>query len=182
MISGLTITDDFITSDYETTLIDFIKKENWNTTLSRRTQHYGYKYNYKSRSITDDDYLGDFPEWLSTLIDYVMDNANLKRRPDQVIINEYTPGQGISPHIDAKHLFDDHICSLSLSSDVIIIFSRYQEKKDIHLKRCSFLEMEGIARYRWCHRIVSRKSDKINVVKQMRNTRYSITFRKVKIE
>lgn len=39
-----------------------------------------------------------------------------------MIINEYEPGQGISPHIDNINLFKDIIVSLSLSSDCIMIF------------------------------------------------------------
>ena len=39
-----------------------------------------------------------------------------------MIINEYEPGQGISPHIDHPALFDNIVVSLSLSSPVIMCF------------------------------------------------------------
>lgn len=41
---------------------------------------------------------------------------------DQLIVNEYEPGQGINPHIDNIKLFKSDIASLSLGSDCIMIF------------------------------------------------------------
>ncbi len=43
---------------------------------------------------------------------------------DQLIVNEYQPGQGISPHIDNKTLFSDIIVSLSLGSNAVMIFEK----------------------------------------------------------
>ena len=150
--------------------------------MRRRTQHYGYKYNYTARTLSEKDNLGPLPDWIDELIDYLMENANLTRRPDQVIINEYQPGQGISPHIDKKDIFDEYICSLSLGSAVIMVYSKFGNKKEIYLEPCSLLEMTGEARYKWLHSIPARKLDIINDKEIMRATRYSITFRKVKLE
>ena len=41
---------------------------------------------------------------------------------DQLIVNEYQPGQGISPHIDNQTLFGDVVVSVSLSSNTIMTF------------------------------------------------------------
>jgi alkylated DNA repair protein alkB family protein 8 len=46
MINGLTYIDDIITPEQETELINFIDIQEWNNSLSRRTQHYGYLYVY----------------------------------------------------------------------------------------------------------------------------------------
>lgn len=43
---------------------------------------------------------------------------------DQLIINEYTPGQGINPHIDNPTLFSSPIVSLSLGSDCVMEFDK----------------------------------------------------------
>lgn len=43
---------------------------------------------------------------------------------DQLIINEYQPGQGINPHIDNVKLFAEPIVSLSLGSECIMEFDR----------------------------------------------------------
>lgn len=45
-------------------------------------------------------------------------NKNIKF--NQLIINEYNPGQGINPHIDNPILFSSPIVSLSLGSDCIM--------------------------------------------------------------
>ena len=179
MINGLTITPNFISDDYEKELIKNILSEPWNNDLKRRTQHYGYKYDYSNRTISTDNYLGPFPKWLDILINYLVENAKLEVRPDQVIINEYFPGQGIAPHIDKTDIFENHICSISLGSDINMIFQRGTEKEELYLKKCSLLEMINDARYKWSHSITPRKSDEINGTKVMRNTRYSLTFRKV---
>jgi alkylated DNA repair dioxygenase AlkB len=179
MIVGLNITPNFITNDYENQLIQNITNEEWNTSLKRRTQHYGYTYNYKSRSITEKDYLGPFPKWLDELADYIVLNAKLDRKPDQIIINEYLPGQGISAHIDVPTIFDDHICSLSLGSDVNMIYSRNNQNQINYLESCSLLEMSSDARYKWTHSIPSTKYDVVDEIKKIRKTRWSVTFRKV---
>ena len=43
------------------------------------------------------------------------------QRPNQLIVNEYTPGQGIHAHID-RDLFEDGIVAISLLSDIQMIF------------------------------------------------------------
>lgn len=178
-IIGLKIIPKFISTEYETELINNILEEKWNTSLKRRTQHYGYTYNYTNKNISKDDYLGPFPDWLEKLVNYLKANTILKSKPDQVIINEYLSGQGIAPHIDAKNLFDEEICSLSLGSPIMMTYSQGSQKKDYYLMNRSLLKMEGAARYLWYHSIAARKSDIVNGKKINRETRYSITFRKV---
>jgi len=178
-IQGLTIIPEFITQEYEQELIRHILSEPWNTALLRRTQHYGYQYNYKMQRVIRDDYLGPFPAWLDKLIDNISEHIYLEYRPDQVIINEYLPGQGISPHTDAKDIFGDVICSLSLGSDIIMTYSKDKEKIDFLLKCRSFLVMTNEARYKWLHSIAPRKTNVINGERYPRTTRYSITFRKM---
>ena len=41
----------------------------------------------------------------------------------QLIVNEYTPGQGISAHTDAK-IFGDNIITLSLGSHCGFVFTK----------------------------------------------------------
>jgi alkylated DNA repair dioxygenase AlkB len=41
---------------------------------------------------------------------------------NQLIINEYEPGQGINPHVDNTTLFTDTVVSLSLGSEAIMNF------------------------------------------------------------
>ena len=49
-IPGLYIINNFIEQDEEQHLINFIDSQEWNTSLQRRTQHYGYTYSYGSNA------------------------------------------------------------------------------------------------------------------------------------
>lgn len=101
--------------------------------------------------------------------------------PDQVIVNEYEPGQGISAHIDCVPCFDGTIASLSLGSSCVMEFlnARTRGKREILLDERSLIVLSGEARYDWTHAIPGRKSDMINGQKMYRLRRASLTFRNV---
>lgn len=160
-IEGLTYTPKYITQEQERLLISKIDAQPWLTDLKRRVQHYGYKYDYKARKITPDLKIGSIPDWLQILPNF-----------DQVIINEYLCGQGITPHIDCIPCFTDTIFSLSLLEPCEMIFEKENIKHSIILEPRSLLTFQGEARYKWKHAIPQRKSN-------VRNRRVSITFRKV---
>lgn len=96
-----------------------------------------------------------------------------------MIVNEYEPGQGISPHIDNVDLFEDIIVSLSLGSECVMQFEHKPTGRKVEhlLRRRSALLLHKEARYEWKHGIPSRKKD--NGVD--RSTRYSLTLRKMKV-
>lgn len=98
MIDDLTLIENYISEEQEKELIEIINKNPYNKSLKRYTQHYGYTYNYRSRSITDDDYLGDIPDWLNNLATKILNDNYISKLPDQVIINRYLPGEGISAY------------------------------------------------------------------------------------
>lgn len=56
IISGLKYIEEYITAEQEDRLIKLIDSSPWITDLKRRVQHYGYKYDYKSRSIEQSYY------------------------------------------------------------------------------------------------------------------------------
>ncbi len=180
-ISGLTYIPDFITPDEENTLISSIDEQPWLNDLKRRVQHYGYKYDYKARAIGHDSYLGSLPAWLSPISNKLHDDRIFPSVPAQAIVNEYLPGQGISPHIDCVPCFADTIASLSLGSPCIMEFfnPKTGEKKSILLEDRSLIVLSGPARYEWQHAIPARKSDIINGIKTERIRRVSLTFRTV---
>jgi alkylated DNA repair dioxygenase AlkB len=160
-IEGLNYTPNYITAEQEQFLISKIDKQSWLNDLKRRVQHYGYKYDYKARKITPDLKIGEVPDWLQILPNF-----------DQVIINEYTTGQGITPHIDCIPCFGDTICSLSLLELCEMILEKDNAKYSIILEQRSLLTFQGEARYKWKHSIPQRKSN-------IKNRRVSITYRKV---
>lgn len=172
MINGLTIVENFIQEKEELELIDFINLHKWSTKLSRRTQHYGYIYQYDhtSQLIKTDE----IPQLFIDLVN----KLNLDQQFDQMIINEYEPGQGISAHIDNSILFDDIIVSISLGSQCVMTFKSQTNKDGVQvlLPRRSAIILQDDARYKYTHEIPKRKSD--NKIK--RGVRISLTFRKTK--
>ncbi len=174
-IPGLTYVPTYISSEYEDELLKLIDIQNWNLELKRRTQHYGYKYDYTARSIDPSYYLGEMPYWIVELCHKLSLESIFMEKPDQVIANEYIPGQGIAPHIDCIPCFSDTICSLSLASGCSMNLTNGDIKKSIYLEPRSLLILKSEARYKWQHSIAARKSD--NGIKRQR--RISLTFRKV---
>ena len=163
-IQGLTYIPNFITTEKERFLISQVDKQNWSNEFKRRVQHYGYKYDYKSRKITADLKIGEIPHWLKI-------NPQFNHF-DQVIVNEYQCGQGISAHIDCIPCFKDRIYILSLLSNCEMIFEKDNIKIPIILEVKSLVIFEKDARYKWTHCIPARKSN-------VKNRRVSITYRKV---
>src|SRR5262249_22705703 len=105
-------------------------------------------------------------------------------RPDQVIVNEYLPGQGIANHIDCQPCFTDTIISLSLGSPCVMDFTHKQTQQVISLllESRSLVVLQGEARYDWMHGIPARKSDRYGGMMILRERRVSLTFRKVIVE
>lgn len=178
-IEGLHYIPNFISEEEHGALLKAIDEQPWLTDLKRHVQHYGYKYDYMGRNILPDSYLGDLPQWLGDLQERLLTDGIFKQKPDQAIINEYLPGQGISSHIDCVPCFDDVIASLSLGSDVIMQLSKAEQKHDILLEKCSLIVLSGEARYKWQHAIPARKTDMVDGIKLERQRRVSVTFRKV---
>lgn len=188
-IKGLTRYPNFITNQEESILLNTINKiptDEWITvgsTQGRRVLHYGYKYNYRGRSVSQKDYLGELPKWCEFIIERLIAYKILNKRPDQLIVNEYKPGQGIGAHSDAKS-FDNDIVTLSLGSDTMFEYIPVDAPNDneIHkyyLKRKTCLHMRDDARYKYHHRMPGRKTDIVDGVAVPRKTRVSLTFRNV---
>jgi alkylated DNA repair dioxygenase AlkB len=69
--------------------------QNWNIELKRRTQHYGYKYDYTARSVDPSYYMEEVPYWVDNLCSKLYSDPIFIEKPDQLIINEYMPGHGL---------------------------------------------------------------------------------------
>ena len=184
LIDGLEYIENFLTPAEQQILLSQIDAQPWIMDLKRRVQHYGYRYNYKSRSVNQAVYLGELPEWAMAIANKIYDLKYSDIKFDQVIVNEYEPGQGISAHIDCESCFGDTIISVSLGSACFMNFSskKGEEKKSLLLSPGSLLVLKGDARYRWLHSIPPRKTDVVNGVKVPRNRRVSLTFRKVLLD
>lgn len=180
-ITGLTYVPGYIDQQREAELISTIDAQPWITELKRRVQHYGYRYDYKARSVTLESYLGSLPEWLSSYCQQMHADNLFPQLPDQGIVNEYQPGQGIVPHIDCVPCFTETIASLSLGSPCVMEFTHVETQKKIPmlLEPRSLAVLSGDARYGWQHAIPHRKTDRYNEQTFQRGRRLSLTFRKV---
>ncbi len=171
-VPGLNLLRDWLTEDEERSLLEHIDASTWNTTLKRRTQHYGYEYKYAGGSVTTT--ADPIPDWITPYINRLVEQGILVDAPDQVIINEYHPGQGIAPHTDNTHLFADGIVSVSLGSDIVMDFTLTNGTAiAMTLPRRSMLSLHKDARYKWKHGIAHRYTDG----GKARGRRVSLTFR-----
>jgi len=174
-IEGLDYIQNFITKEEEKSLLNALDQEVWLTDLKRRVQHYGYKYDYKARTVAEDAYLGPLPEWINTI------THKLPFHPDQAIVNEYLPGQGISAHIDCIPCFGKTIVSLTLGAGTTMQFKYGERNEELYIEPCSLIVLSGPARYDWTHAIPARKSDIVSGMKLPRERRISLTFRTVQL-
>ncbi|KYQ88925.1 2-oxoglutarate (2OG) and Fe(II)-dependent oxygenase family protein [Tieghemostelium lacteum] len=175
-IKGLTIIDKFITKEEHDKLLEAIKDQDWDTTLSRRTQHYGYRYNYKSRNLNEKDKVEPLPEWSLKICQKLIDAGHISSLPDQLIVNEYKLGQGISAHIDSTTAFGDVIFSISLGAPCRMIFKRKSNsniKKEFIVRPRTFMKMSGDSRYLYTHEIPKLSNASLTVYSE----RISLTFR-----
>ena len=180
-IGGLKYIADFITQSEHDFLLKQIDGAPWLSDLKRRVQHYGYKYNYKARAIDSSMQIGSLPDW-ALEVAYKLHKENfINELPDQVIVNEYQPGQGISSHIDCVPCFTDTIISLSLGSNCVMDFKSLATGKKIPilLEPRSLTVLKDDARYKWTHSIAARRIDQFHKQVITRERRVSLTFRKV---
>ena len=180
-IQGLTLLQNFITTEEEANLLAAIDQETWLTDLKRRVQHYGYKYDYRTRRIDVSMKIGALPKWAKILTERLKEEGYFRACPDQMIVNEYEIGQGISLHIDCEPCFEDTIASLSLNSSAVMNFTHVFSKETIpvFLPARSLVVMQGESRYDWKHGIPARQKDRVEEQLYPRSRRISLTFRRV---
>ena len=184
-VSGLSVIQEYITSAEEDYLFKELDKLPWVVDFSRKLQYYGYR-NEREKPYDLVPIPQEIPECLSSLMGRVVEENLIYKRPEQVIINDYEPGQGIRPHFDRKDYFDNTIIGISLGSDCVMEFTpvstkeNKKEKVNIFIPRRSLYVLEDDARYKWHHGIPGRKNDKLGNGKvNVRKRRISITFRNV---
>jgi len=183
-ISGFILIRDFISEAEEKELVRLIDETGqWSTELARRTQHYGWRYDYRSRRIDEAARIGPLPDWAEKLAERFFQRGLVPYLPDQMIVNEYVGNQGISPHVDSS-VFADGVAMISLLESWEMEFRKSQQKLMRRLERRSAAVLAGDARYHWKHGIRTRRSEppakESGGRKRIpRGRRISLTFRKV---
>jgi alkylated DNA repair dioxygenase AlkB len=176
--TGLRLVKDFITQEEEASLLAAIDASEWDSSMNRRVQHYGWRYNYKAKKVDPAGYIGPLPDWVLALAHRLHDSGLVPEIPDQVIVNEYVGSQGIAKHIDCPECFRGPIVTISLIETWEMVFTRKakpatSKKFEILLYRRSAAILDGEARHNWQHEIPRKKG------RPARGRRVSITFRKV---
>ena len=179
VVPGLFYQPDLISADVERQTVQYLDGREWSTKLSRRTQHFGYEYDYKSRKVPVSASPLGGP--IKQIADYLAQYNILN--PTQCIVNEYTKTQGISGHTDS-FIFGDTVVSVSLSAPCEMIFTKDGVEKRITLMPRSMLVMSGEARNSWKHEIKGTVKvplpDGTTYTKPGDYRRISLTYRTVK--
>ena len=181
-VPGLKFIEEFLSPEEQAHCVREVDAAvtEWRDDLSRRVQHYGWRYDYKARAITPDMHIGALPEWLARLAQRLYKEVGLfDRVPEQVIVNEYLPGQGIAMHTDHRG-FGPTVCTISLLDDWEMDFAEdWKDKNPALLQRGSCVLLTDSARSVWQHGIAPRKTDSLLGGHRNRTRRLSLTFRTV---
>ncbi len=177
-VPGFTLISDFITAEQESALINELDRQPWLIDYQRKLQYFGYRNELESPYDLVEFPLA-FPPLIKELSEEIIHRKIMDLQPDQVIINEYLPGQGIRPHKDRDY-FENQICGVNLGSGCVMRFTKGKETVDFEVPRRSLYIMQDDARKKWNHSIPPRKKDVINGETTMRGRRISVTYRKVK--
>lgn len=139
--------------------------------FSRKVAHYGYYYSYDRSGLHEappiPDYLMDLvvPDRINQIIGSVL----IEKPFEQLIINEYKPGQQIGHHVDHKTQFGPIIACITIGQSVPIQFKLSEITKIIKPEEGSLYLMTGDARYKWSHSLKNTLSE----------NRYSLTYRTI---
>lgn len=180
-VPGLVYIPNYLKKDDQDDLIQVIDQQKWSIKEHRKIQEYGYKYDYQDGTFVASTHLGTLPDWAQSIAVRLAKDGLIRNVPDQVIVNEYQPGQGIVSHTDCIPCFGNTIITLSLGSDCVMNFTHAQtsEEAKILLQIGSLLIFKGEARYGWQHGISACHQDNYKGREFMRSRRVSMTFREV---
>lgn len=178
MIPGLVYHVNAITAEQERALLNQLDSDEcvWtpitDSAKSRRIQHYGYRYDYKRRAVTEPT-VAIPAEWFG-----IFGSVDENKEWNQVIVNEYLPGQGISAHVDSL-AYGGVIRCYTLGSGATMRFTHVEtgRTEELYVEPRSVYIMTGEARYQWKHEMVARKSDTVEGKKVLRGRRVSVTLR-----
>ncbi|MBP7148417.1 MAG: alpha-ketoglutarate-dependent dioxygenase AlkB [Acidobacteria bacterium] len=180
-IPGLVYRADYLLPEQERELLARIDAEPWRSDWQRRTQHYGTSYPSREARRRPPVVLGAIPSWLAWLGERLAADGLVERVPENVVVNEYLPGQGIAPHKDLAD-FGPTVVSVSLGAPVVMRLAHESgaPAHELLLAPRSALAIGGEARAAWLHGIARRKSDRWQGRGLPRARRVSVTFRTVR--
>eukprot|EP00892_Ulva_mutabilis_P010783 jgi/Ulvmu1/8077/UM004_0314.1 len=179
-IPGLQMIPNFVTEEEEAFLLQSVEHFDWRLLAKRSVLHFGYAFEYLTRSVSTQGCSGPIPASYGDLIKRMEALADVPHL-DQLTVNRYPAGVGLSPHVDAHSAFTGSVLSLSLGSTAVMDFRRDDVRKCLFLPRRSLVVMSGECRYAWEHYIPHRKADVVNGEAIPRAAfRTSFTFRQAR--
>lgn len=166
-IPGLQLIPDFLTPEEEKTIVSEIDKREWHKLATRRVQHDGYEFVYGHNNVNPNNKLGSLPEWIQPVqkrLEVETDKVNGEGMGlDQLTINDYNPGDGIPPHIDAVAPFEEAFAAVSMLSGSVMNFRNPDGRQiNCYLPPRSAMIFTGEGRFSWQHSIPCRKIDRVN--------------------
>lgn len=158
---GLTIVDDFISEEKESSLLEVIddKKNHVSKRKDRNMiKRYGSDVPYRANMVSQ-----TIPDYLNDVGLKIFESGFVLKKPDSISINEYLVGQEIRPHIDSPSS-GDVIIVLSLLSNAQMKFNIKNEFFIVELKPRSLVIMKKEIRYKWMHSILPVKEKRYSIV------------------
>ena len=175
---GLDTLRGYLTEEQQKGILEELSHFEFSQYVGKTCLEFGHNYSFYINEPTADF----MPPKIKLLSDRLVKDGVLKEeeRSDHILVNKYTPGQGIHSHID-DDWYTDGIVSITLMSGAAIEFRRerknnyyktnphLEEKyKDNTLLECgtgyfdpgSLFVMHGESRYAYKHEIKRRKTDR----------------------
>jgi alkylated DNA repair dioxygenase AlkB len=176
-VPGLRYVAGYLDGDAQTRLLAEVDSQPWQHAGGRGVQIYGYSYHHLKGGIYR---LGDLPAWALDVAARIQRDGLMPHLADQMIVNAYEPGAGISAHVDLS-AFDDAIAAISLGSTCVMQFAEKASGREeaLLLEPGSALVLSGEARSQWTHAIPARTSDLWQNRELVRGRRVSLTFRRM---
>ncbi|MCO5574040.1 hypothetical protein L7F22_027818 [Adiantum nelumboides] len=135
-IPDLYLFKNFVGECEEQELLAAVDEQPWQALSKRRVQHYGYEFQYKIRNVDVMQHMGKLPEFTDMIVKKISALAEVVYAEevslplDQLTVNEYPPGVGLSPHIDTHSAFEGAIICLSLAGPCVMELRKYSTEAD----------------------------------------------------
>ena len=159
--AGAVLVPNVLSEEEAQRLLQVIDRSQWSSEIGRRVQHYGWRYAYGAKTAAQP--APPLPSWAIQLSERL--SSYFEVAPEQCIINEYEPGQGIGMHADAP-AFGPVVASVTLGAAWPMRFreryGRPYEREGLDgdqievLPVGSALVLTGRARTHWMHGISRR--------------------------
>jgi alkylated DNA repair dioxygenase AlkB len=177
LISGLDYREELVSAEEERGLIQLLSHldltpfrfHGW--LGNRRTQSFGWRYDFEDASFTRAEAI---PDWLEPLREKAANFAEVQpEKFAHVLLARYDPGAGIGWHRD-RDVFEK-VAGISLNTPATLCFRRRTgsgfRRASIEVAPRSAYLLSGESRWDWEHRIVP--GDEL---------RFSITFRTLSVK